>query len=116
MVELSFRDDGRGIDPENIRETVVRSGRYSPEAAKELSPRQLTLLIFEPGLSTQAEVDEDAGRGVGLDTVKDMIARLGGRIRIGTTRGEYCHFRVQLPLKPEFKEVNLITEQIKEVG
>lgn len=100
-LELSFRDDGRGIDPERIRESVIRSGRFTPDAAKALTPRQLTLLIFEPGLSTQEHVDEDAGRGIGLDAVKDMIARMGGRIRIGSTRGEYCHFRVQLPLKAE---------------
>ncbi|SFN88668.1 Hpt domain-containing protein [Formivibrio citricus] len=98
-VELSFRDDGRGIDPEKIRTAAVRSGRFTPELAQALSPRQLTMLIFESGLSTRETVDEDAGRGIGLDSVKAMVARMGGRIRIGTTRGEYCHFRVQLPLK-----------------
>ncbi len=107
MLELSFRDDGRGINPEAIREAVVRSGRFMAEDAKALSPRQLTLMIFEPGLSTQKTVDEDAGRGVGLDAVKEMIARMGGRIRIGSTRGEYCHFRIQLPLKAEPQDATL---------
>lgn len=107
IVELSFRDDGRGINTENIREAALRSGRCTPEEAKALSPRQLTLMIFEPGLSTQKEVSEDAGRGVGLDAVKDLIARLGGRIRLGSTMGEYCHFRVQLPLKTDIKDLSL---------
>ena len=98
-VELSFRDDGRGIDPERIREAVVRAGRRTKEEANALTPRQLTLMIFEPGFSTRATPDEDAGRGIGLDAVREQITRLGGRIRIGTTRGEYCHFRVQLPLR-----------------
>jgi len=105
MLELSFRDDGRGINPEQVRTALIRSGRFTPETAKELSARQLTMMIFEPGLSTQEKADEDAGRGIGLDAVKDMIARMGGRIRIGTTPGEYSHFRVQLPLKLELKEV-----------
>lgn len=100
-VELSFRDDGRGIDPERIREAVVRAGRYTAEEAAALSPRQLTLMIFEPGFSTRSTADEDAGRGIGLDAVREQITRLGGRIRIGTTRGEYCHFRVQLPMRKE---------------
>ena len=115
MLELSFRDDGRGINPEAIREAVVRSGRFTAEDAKALSPRQLTLMIFEPGLSTQKTVDEDAGRGVGLDAVKEMIARLGGRIRIGSTRGEYCHFRIQLPLKAEPQDAT-INNPIKEAA
>ena len=99
MLELSFRDDGRGINPENIREAIIRSGKLPEEQAKALNPRQLTLMIFEPGFSTQENANEDAGRGIGLDAVKDLIGKQGGRIRIGTTRGEYCHFRVQLPLK-----------------
>lgn len=115
MLELSFRDDGRGINTEAIREAVVRSGRFTAEDAKALSPRQLTLMVFEPGLSTQKAVDEDAGRGVGLDAVKEMIARLGGRIRIGSTRGEYCHFRIQLPLKSE-PQLTPIDNPIKEAA
>ena len=115
MVELSFRDDGRGIDPERIRESIVLAGRCTMEEARALDPRQLTLMIFEPGFSTQATADEDAGRGIGLDAVKAQISRLGGRIRIGTTRGEYCHFRVQLPLT-KADETTQQNEAIKEAA
>ncbi|QSI78932.1 ATP-binding protein [Niveibacterium microcysteis] len=114
-IELSFRDDGRGINPEKIRAAAIRSGRIAADAAKALDARQLTLMIFEPGLSTRDQVDEDAGRGVGLDAVKDLITRLGGRIRIGTTSGEYCHFRVQLPVKVEPRDDH-IDAPIKEVA
>ncbi|WP_153109821.1 Cache 3/Cache 2 fusion domain-containing protein [Propionivibrio limicola] len=99
FVELSFRDDGAGINLEKVRQAAVRSGRFTAEAAQSLDTRRLTMMIFEPWLSTQEEANEDAGRGVGLDAVKEMISRQGGRIRIGSTRGEYCHLRVQLPLK-----------------
>lgn len=98
MLELSFRDDGAGVNHENLRALAVRSGRMTPEAAAAADARSLVSLIFEPGVSTREAADEDAGRGVGLDSVKAMIARMGGRVRIGTTAGEYCHFRVQLPL------------------
>lgn len=115
-VELSFRDDGRGINPDSIRETLVRCGKYTAEAAAALTPRELTLLIFEPGFSTREAADEDAGRGIGLDAVKALIARRGGRIRVGSTRGEYCHFRVQLPLKAEEDEAPQAEEAMKEVA
>lgn len=111
-LELSFRDDGRGINIEKIRQSAIQSGRYSESEAAALNARQLTMLIFEPGLSTHNTVDEDAGRGVGLDAVKDLIARMGGRIRIGSTQGEYCHFRVVLPFT---KAANIATKAADEI-
>jgi two-component system chemotaxis sensor kinase CheA len=97
-IELSFRDDGAGVDPAKVREAAVRAGKLSAEAAGKISDvRRLIALIFESGVSTRSEADQDAGQGVGLDSVKDMVTRLGGRIRIGSTIGEYCHFRVFLP-------------------
>ena len=116
MVELSFRDDGRGINPEHIREAAIRSGRLNAEVAKDYTARQLTLLIFEPGFSTKTTVDEDAGRGVGLDAVKELSTRLGGRIRLGSTVGEYCHFRVQLPIHADAYENRSKTSLTKEVA
>jgi chemotaxis protein histidine kinase CheA len=97
-LELSFRDDGAGIHQQALREAAVRCGKLDEKTAAESDLRQLTALIFEPGFSTREKTDEDAGRGVGLDVVKSLITQLHGRIRIGTTQGEYCHFRVQLPM------------------
>ncbi len=96
-LELSFRDDGAGINVEKLRQAAVRIGSLNPEKAKLADVRQLTELIFKPGFSTHDTVDEDAGRGVGLDVVRDLVARLRGRIHIGTAPGKYCHFRVQIP-------------------
>lgn len=95
-LELSFRDDGRGLSLDKLRQAAVKSGRYSPEEAAALDQRHLIGLIFEPGLSTHEQVDEDAGRGAGLDAVRDLIQRLHGNIRIGSFPGEYCLFRVSL--------------------
>ncbi|OQA33045.1 MAG: Chemotaxis protein CheA [Betaproteobacteria bacterium ADurb.Bin341] len=96
-IELSFRDDGQGIDFNAIRAAAVRVGRLSPEAAEKADMRTLAATIFDPGVSTSKITDKDAGRGAGLDAVKDMVRRMGGNIRVGTTFGQYCHFRVFLP-------------------
>ncbi|MEW6512916.1 MAG: ATP-binding protein [Pseudomonadota bacterium] len=95
-IDLGFRDDGRGISVERIRQAAVNKGRLTPEAAAALEPRRIIGLIFEPGMSTRQAVNGDAGRGAGLDAVRDIVTRMGGNIRIGTTANEYCHFRISL--------------------
>lgn len=95
--EFSFRDDGRGIDFERIRERAVSLGKLSAPAAKALEPRQLAGLIFEPGFSTAELPGDNSGRGVGLDLVRERIKHLGGQIGVATGQGQYTQFKIRLP-------------------
>jgi HPt (histidine-containing phosphotransfer) domain-containing protein/PAS domain-containing protein len=95
-VDLSFRDDGRGISVDRIRQAAVAKGRLTEEEAASWDARRIVSLIFEPGISTAEKEDADAGRGAGLDAVKDLVASMGGHIRIGSSPNEYCHFRISL--------------------
>ncbi|MCQ1547305.1 MAG: type IV pili methyl-accepting chemotaxis transducer N-terminal domain-containing protein [Candidatus Accumulibacter phosphatis] len=99
-IELSFRDDGRGLSVDRIRKAAVAQGRLSAEEAETCDYRRIVGLIFEPGMSSQEVVDTDAGRGAGLDAVRDLVSRFGGHIRIGSTPNEYCHFRIRLTPHP----------------
>ncbi len=96
-LELSFRDDGRGVDLEALRERAVKLGRLDRASAARLQPKQLMGLIFQPGFSTADEADDHAGRGVGLDIVAETVKRLGGRIGVQSTLGQSTHFRIRLP-------------------
>ncbi len=55
-------------------------------------------LIFEPALSTAAQVTEVSGRGVGMDIVNAVVNRLKGSISIQTESGAGTTFRLRLPL------------------
>ncbi len=96
-IELSFRDDGRGIDLETVRRKAVASRRFSPDQAAKMNPKQLMGLIFLPGFSTRGGVDDAAGRGVGLDIVAHSVKRLGGRIGVQSVPGQFTQFRIRLP-------------------
>jgi len=95
--ELLFRDDGRGISAEALREAAVRSGRYQREELENWDNRQLLGLLFESGFTTASKADLDAGRGVGMDVIKQRVNDLGGRLRLNTRPGRFCEWRIMLP-------------------
>ena len=55
-------------------------------------------LIYWPGFSTASEVGDQAGRGVGMDVVKQAVSALNGHIDIVSTPGVGTMFTLRLPL------------------
>jgi signal transduction histidine kinase len=92
--QLSVQDDGRGLDHEKIRSEAIRQGVLTPEVAANIDPRKLASLIFRPGFTT---VGEGGARGIGMDVVRDLVTKAGGRVGIATKPGEYTRFRITLP-------------------
>ncbi|HEY7957039.1 MAG TPA: response regulator, partial [Polyangia bacterium] len=97
-IELAVEDDGRGIDLTAVRAALIAARRVSAEEAGALDEASLYASLFQPGVSTRIGADDLAGRGVGLDAVKEAIARLGGAVRVTSTPGRGACFVVRLPL------------------
>ena len=95
-VVLSVSDDGAGLNFARIRQKAIESGLLAPDV--ELPEAQLAQFIFMPGFSTAKEVSEIAGRGIGMDVVKNEITSLGGRIDITSAAGRGTTFSITLPL------------------
>jgi signal transduction histidine kinase len=95
---LFYRDDGRGIDVEAVKGKALELNLKPEPAIRGLSEKEACALIFEPGLSTASEVDELAGRGIGMDLIKSEIEDCGGSIELISKRGYGCQFKVKLPL------------------
>jgi signal transduction histidine kinase len=91
--QLSVQDDGRGLDHERIRAEAVRQGVLTADVAAKLDSRKLASLIFRPGFTTVSE----GARGLGMDVVRDLVTKAGGRVGIATKPGEYTRFRISLP-------------------
>lgn len=83
-LRMIVRDDGRGIDLAAIAERARVLGI-------EGAPIDV---LFAPGFTTKSDADELAGRGVGLDVVRQRVADLHGRITVDTTRGRGTTFHI----------------------
>ncbi len=95
---IEVEDDGRGIDYEAIRRSLVESATISSIAAAELSERELREFLFRPGFSTATSTSELAGRGVGLDVVRANVHALNGEIEVRSEVGRGACFTVKVPL------------------
>ncbi len=97
-VAIEIEDDGKGIDPEKMREVAVRKGVISPEEAKTLDDREARELIFAPGFSSAEKITDISGRGVGMDVVRTNIKNLKGSVSITSETGKFTRFTLTLPL------------------
>ena len=98
QVLVQVADDGRGIDPEKIRQRALVKGLLNPVQAQTIRNYDLLQLICHPGFSTAEEVSETSGRGVGMDVVKTAVERVGGVLLIDSVPGEGPRITLKMPL------------------
>lgn len=96
-LELSVQDDGQGFDTDKLGRAAVARGLLTEETLQRTEARSLIGLIFRPGFST-APVSAP-GRGLGMEFLRELVARLDGRITVATKARQYTRFRLELPLK-----------------
>lgn len=97
-VRIEISDDGKGIDPDSLRDKAVSKGLISVDAATQMSDAEAVRLIFHPGFSMAEKITEVSGRGVGMDVVRSNIEKLGGSVDIKTQKGEGTTILLTLPL------------------
>ncbi|HEY6586115.1 MAG TPA: chemotaxis protein CheA [Candidatus Methanoperedens sp.] len=97
-VVIEAVDDGKGMDPQKMRETAVKKGLMTQEEAAKLSDIEAINLSFMAGFSTAEKVTEISGRGVGMDVVRTKIGGMGGSIKLESVLGKGTMMRLKLPL------------------
>jgi len=98
-IALRIADDGGGIDIEQLRTVAVEKGLMDGETADGVPESELLDYVFMGDLSTAADVSQVAGRGFGMNAVKDEVDKLGGEIRVSTVQGKGTEFLFLLPHK-----------------
>ncbi len=97
-VAVEIEDNGRGMDPQKLKQSAVAKGLLSEEAAARLTDKEALALCFLPGVSTARDVSDISGRGVGMDAVKRSLEEVGGAMEIHSEQGVGTRFTLHLPL------------------
>jgi len=96
FILMQLKDDGAGINSEKIYQHAINKGLITPD--QEFSENEVLKLILEPGFSTQTNVTDISGRGVGMDVVNKGIEALKGSLTISSELDEGSCFNIKIPL------------------
>jgi len=115
-VVLEVEDDGRGMDPQKLKDAAVARGHLTAEAAGRMTDREAFMLACLPGVSTAADVSDISGRGVGMDAVKRAVESVGGTLEIESEKGRGTRFTLRLPLTVAVVNLLLVQAGAEIVG
>ena len=96
-VMIVLADDGKGMDPEQLRRKAISKGLISESAI--LSADDAFQLVFLPGFSTKEVASSVSGRGVGMDVVRTAVEKNRGTIHIDSKLGIGTSFSIRLPIE-----------------
>jgi two-component system chemotaxis sensor kinase CheA len=111
MIVIEIKDDGKGMDPEKLKQKAIEKGIITPQEAENMSDKEAFMLIFKPGFSTAEKVTSVSGRGVGMDVVKTNIEKLNGIIEVDSVPGKGSTFKLKIPLTLAIIQALLVASQ-----
>lgn len=98
-VWISVTDNGKGLDREKILAKARKQGLLDEgKLESEYSDKEVFKFITLPGFSTNEQVTEYSGRGVGMDVVVQNILSIGGTLEIESTAGMGTTMTLKIPL------------------
>ena len=96
-VVIRVIDDGAGINPSKILKKARANGLLTKNDA-DYTEKEIYNMIMLPGFSTNTEVTEFSGRGVGMDVARKNIEKVGGSISIESKLDKGTTFIIKIPL------------------
>lgn len=97
-VLIYIRDDGKGLNIEKIYAKAVKQGLIPFDSDQEFTEKEIQQFIFRPGFSTNDQVTNYSGRGVGMDVVLNNIQLIGGSVEVDSSLGRGSSFVLKIPL------------------
>ncbi|KAB1196549.1 MULTISPECIES: chemotaxis protein CheW [Haloferax] len=115
-VIVTVEDDGGGIDADAVRDKVVAEGVETREEVNKIPDSEIFDYIFHPGLSTNDEITDVSGRGVGMDVVKTTVESLDGAVSVESEPGQGSKVKIRLPVSVAIIKVLFVQVDHREFG
>ena len=96
-VKIEVEDDGGGIDINRVRALARARGVVTGEVLTAMTDAEAIDLVFAAGFSTASAVTGLSGRGVGMDSVRTAVERLGGTVTLESQPGTGTTVALMLP-------------------
>ena len=96
-IQIVIKDDGASFNFDAIRKIAESKRNVDTATASGWTNKDLIKFLFEPGFSTAESADANAGRGMGLDIIRQRIKRIGGDLRISYGAGKFTEFEILFP-------------------
>jgi len=96
-IHIKLGDDGRGINYKKISEKAIQLKLISKEDGE--NKKLLLKAIFSPGFSTADNEGIHAGRGIGLNLVRDRVRDVKGSIKLQSESGKGTIFNLIIPIE-----------------
>ena len=97
VIHVVFADDGHGLDFDRISQKAEANGLINNPADKN-NHEFLSNIIFSPGFSTSETENMHAGRGIGLNLVRDRLKEVQGTLRIRNKVGLGLTYILRIPI------------------
>ena len=110
QVVIELTDDGAGVDRKKIEQKLIELAWLTAAQLAKLSDEECFEYLFKSGFSSASELTDLAGRGVGLDAVRNALQSLGGELSLSTVLGKGSTFCLQMPYSMAMRTV-LLFEQ-----
>lgn len=115
-VMIEIQDDGKGIDPEVIRNKAFEKGLIDEATRQRLTEKEAVNLVLMPGFSTADEVSDLSGRGVGMDAVRSAVDKVNGTMALESQVDKGTRIRISLPMSIAVTRVMIVESDNQLMG
>ena len=115
-VMIEIHDDGKGINPDVIREKAFEKGLIDDATRQRITDKEAVNLVLMPGFSTAEEVSDLSGRGVGMDAVRSAVDKVNGTMALESEVGKGTRIRISLPMSIAVTRVMIVESDEQLMG